>query len=110
MTLITSFNITNRGRRCELCDSFEPDTLDHIVARCDCFVNQRTDFINELYISCEYCYGKYTSEGLMTFILEGWAEHSLMCMGPSIVTYLSEIERRRREISRCIARGGVSYI
>ncbi len=37
MTLITSFNITNRGRQCELCDSFEPDTLDHMVARCNCF-------------------------------------------------------------------------
>ncbi len=77
-----------------------------MVARCDCFVNQRTDFINELYISC----GKYTSEGLMTFILKGWVEHSLICMGPSIVTYLSEIERRRREISRCIAKSGVGYI
>ncbi len=54
MTLITSFNITNRGRWCDLCDSFEPDTLDHMVARCGCFVNQRTDYINELYISCEY--------------------------------------------------------
>ncbi len=35
MTLIPSFNIRSRGRRCGLCDSFEPDTLDHIVARCD---------------------------------------------------------------------------
>ncbi len=67
MILNTSFNIRNRGSQCELCDSFEPDTLDHMVARCDCFVNQRIECINELYRSCEYCYEKYTSEGLMTF-------------------------------------------
>ncbi len=71
MTLITSFNIRNKGRWCELCDSFEPDTLDHMVARCDCFVNQRTEFVDELYRRCECCYEKYTSEGLMTFILRG---------------------------------------
>ncbi len=68
--------------------------LRHMVTRCNCFVNQRTYFINELYISCEYCYGKYTSEGIVTFILKGWEEHSLINMGTSIVTYLSEIERR----------------
>ncbi len=36
MTPITSFNITNRGRWCELCDSFEPNTLDQMVAECNC--------------------------------------------------------------------------
>ncbi len=109
MTLITSFNIRNRGRRCKICYSFEPDTLDHMVARCDFFVNQRTEFINELCRSCEYCYERYTSEGLMTFILREWAEHSLVCMGPSIVSYLPELERRR-QICGCMARGGVGYI
>ncbi len=47
---------------------------------------------------------------LMTFILRGWAEHSLICMRPNIVTYLSEVGRRRREICRCMARGGMGYI
>ncbi len=44
------------------------------------FVNQRTEFVNEFYRSCEYCYEKYTSERLMTFILRGWAEHYLICI------------------------------
>ncbi len=45
----------------------------------------------------------------MTFILREWAEHSLVCMGPSIVSYLPELERRR-QICGCTARGGVGYI
>ncbi len=50
-----------------------------------------------LYNSCNSFYDK------VCLIMKGWAKHSRICMGPSIVTYLSEIERKRREISGCIA-------
>ncbi len=58
LPLITSFNISNRDRRCELYDSFETHTLYHMLTMSDCLVNQRTEFVNELYRSCEYCYEK----------------------------------------------------
>ncbi len=27
-------NLANRDQRCNLCDTFEPDTLEHIITRC----------------------------------------------------------------------------
>ncbi len=51
-----------------------PDKFDHIMARCDHYVKQRIEPINELHRICDICYEKYLSVRLMTFVLRGWVE------------------------------------
>ncbi len=45
LRLVCTYNIANRGWRCNLCDTFEPDTLEYIITRCVYLSECREDFI-----------------------------------------------------------------
>ncbi len=64
LRIVCTYNITNRGQRCNLCES---DTPEHIITMCVYFSQCREDFIQ----SVEKQLGHMPEMGLMHFILDG---------------------------------------
>ncbi len=48
LKLVCTYSVMNRMRRCELCDAFVPETLEHIICTGTYFINWRVRFIDEI--------------------------------------------------------------
>ena len=72
--------------RCEMCSTFEPSTLGHLVNICPSLLGWRQDLICEIQEVCGV-----TVNHLLPFVVEGWVHCGLDLAGPIVVKHMSSL-------------------
>ena len=53
MSLICSYDARHRSERCQLCPSYDQDTVEHLVTQCSYFVDWRARLLQDLADKCD---------------------------------------------------------
>ncbi len=91
LNMVSSYNITHKGQRCQLCSIFEPDTPQHILIRCPFSDDFRRGFAQTILKGLGFA----LDADMMSFLLDGWVKLDVGDVGTIVVT-LFEKENCRR--------------